>query len=75
MGNNFFRSFWFDCFYHKYNLEKYKYQCPPLGNMGMLALKLVGNNFNNLDKIEEVELSRVVKYFLQRVIKVSKSNE
>ena len=72
MGNNFFRSFWFDCFYYKYNLEEYKDQCPPLGSVGMSALIVVGNNFNNLDNIEEVELSHVAKEVLQRVIIVAK---
>ena len=43
--------------------------------MGMLGLIVVGNNFNNLDKIEEVELSRVAKSVLQRLIGVAKSNE
>ena len=37
----------------------YLYQCTPHGNMGMLGLIVVGNNFNNLDKIEELELSHV----------------
>ena len=72
MGNNFFRSFRFDCFYYKYNLEKYKDQCPPLGNMGMLALIVVANNFNNLDKIEDLELSQVANEVLQRVLIVAK---
>ena len=53
----------------------YLYQCTPHGNMGMLGLIVVGNNFNNLDKIEEVELSRVAKSVLQRLIRVAKSNE
>ena len=72
MGNNFFRSFWFDCFYYKYNLEKYKDQCPLLGNMVMLALIVVANNFNNLDKIEDLELSQVANEVLQRVLIVAK---
>ena len=53
----------------------YLYQCPPHGNMGMLGLIVVGNNFNNLDKIEEMELSRVAKSVLQRLIRVAKSDE
>ena len=53
----------------------YLYQCTPHGNMGMLGLIVVGNNFFNLDKIEEVELSRVAKSVLQRLIRVAKSNE
>ena len=53
----------------------YLYQCTPHGNMGMLGLVIVGNNLNNLDKIEEVKLSRVAKSVLQRLIRVAKSNE
>ena len=52
----------------------YLYQCTPHGNMGMLGLIVVGNNFDNLGNIEEVELSRVAKSVLQRLIKVAKSN-
>ena len=52
----------------------YLYQCTPHGNMGMLGLIVVGNNFDNLGKIEEVELSRVAKSVLQRLIRVAKSN-
>ena len=52
----------------------YLYQCTPHGNMGMLGLIVVGNNFDNLGKIEEVDLSRVAKSVLQRLIKNAKSN-
>ena len=52
----------------------YLYQCTPHGNMGMLGLIVVGDNFNNLDKIEEVELSHVAKSVLQRLIRIAKSN-
>ena len=52
----------------------YLYQCTPHGNMGMLGLIVVGNNFDNLGNIEEVELSRVAKSVLQRLIRVAKSN-
>jgi hypothetical protein len=52
----------------------YSYQCTPHGNMGMLGLIVVGNNFNNLDKIEEVELSRLAKSVLRSLIRVAKSN-
>ena len=38
----------------------------------MLALIVVGNNFNNLNKIEDVELSQVAKEVMQRVIIVAK---
>ena len=53
----------------------YLYQCTPHGNMGMLGLIVVGNNFDNLGKIEEVELSRVAKSVLQRLIGVARSNK
>ena len=53
----------------------YLYQCTPHGNMGMLGLIVVGNNFDNLGNIEEVELSRVAKSVLQRLIRVAKSNK
>ena len=52
----------------------YLYQCTPHGNMGMLGLIVVCNNFDNLGNIEEVELSRVAKSVLQRLIKTAKSN-
>ena len=52
----------------------YLYQCTPHGNMGMLDLIIVGNNFDNLDNIEQVELSRVAKSVLQRLIRVAESN-
>ena len=53
----------------------YLYKCTPHGNMGMLGLIVVGNNLHNLDKIEEVELSRVAKSVLQRLIGVARSNK
>ena len=53
----------------------YLYHCEPHGNMGMLGLIVVGNNFDNLEDIEEVELSRVAKSVLQRLIRVAKSRE
>ena len=53
----------------------YLYQCTPHGNMGMLGLIVVGDNFDNLGNIEEVELSRVAKSVLQRLIRVAKSNK
>ena len=53
----------------------YLYRCTPHGNMGMLGLIVVGNNFDNLGNIEEVELSRVAKSVLQRLIRVAKSNK
>ena len=53
----------------------YLYQCTPHGNMGMLGLIVVGNNFDNLGNIAEVELSRVAKSVLQRLIRVARSNK
>lgn len=53
----------------------YLYQCTPHGNMGMLGLIVVGNNFDNLGNIEAVELSRVAKSVLQRLIRVAISNK
>ena len=53
----------------------YLYQCTPHGNMGMLGLIVVDNNFDNLGNIEEVVLSRVAKSVLQRLIRVAKSNK
>ena len=52
----------------------YLYHCTPHGNMGMLGLVIVGNNFNNLKDIEEIELSPVAKSVLKKLIKISKSN-
>ena len=42
--------------------------------MGMLGLIIVGNNFNNLKDIEEIQLSPVAKSVLQKLVKISKSN-
>ena len=50
----------------------YLYHCTPHGNMGMLGLVIVGNNFDNLKDIEEIELSSVAKSVLQKLIKNSK---
>ena len=52
----------------------YLYHCTPHGNMGMLGLVVVGNNFNNLKDIEKIQLSPVAKSILQKLIKISKSN-
>ena len=42
--------------------------------MAMQDLIIVGNNFDNLDNFEQVELSRVAKSVLQRLIRVAKPN-
>ena len=52
----------------------YLYHCTPHGNMGMLGLVIVGNDFHNLKDIEEIELSRVAKSVLKRLIRIAKSN-
>ena len=52
----------------------YLYHCTPHGNMGMLGLVIVGNDFHNLKDIEGIELSRVAKSVLQRLIRIAQSN-
>ena len=52
----------------------YLYHCTPHGNMGMLGLVIVGNDFHNLKDIEEIELSRVAKSVLKRLIRIATSN-
>ena len=52
----------------------YLYHCTPHGNMGMLGLIIVGNDFHNLKDIEGIELSRVAKSVLKRLIRIAKSN-
>ena len=52
----------------------YLYHCTPHGNMGMLGLVIVGNDFHNLEDIEGIELSRVAKSVLQRLIRIAQSN-
>ena len=42
----------------------YLYQCTLHGNMGMLGIIIVDNNFDNMDRFENVELSRVAKSVL-----------
>ena len=51
----------------------YLYHCTPHGNTGMLGLVIVGNNFHNLKEIESIELSRIAKSVLERLIKIAKS--
>ena len=53
----------------------YLYQCTPHGNMGMLGLIVVGNNFGNIDSLGDIELSRVAKSVLGRLIRVAKSKK
>ena len=49
----------------------YLYHCTPHGNMGMLGLIVVENDFHNLEDIEEIELSRIAKSVLQRLIRIA----
>ena len=53
----------------------YLYQCTPHGNMGMLGIIIVDNNFDNMDSVENVELSRVAKSVLQRLIRKAKKKQ
>lgn len=49
----------------------YLYGCTPHGNMGMLGLIIVGNDFRNIEKLKEIELSRVASSVLSRLIKIA----
>ena len=53
----------------------YLYQCTPHGNMGMLGLIVVDNNFDNIESIGDIELSPVAKSVLQRLIRVAESSK
>ena len=52
----------------------YLYHCTPHGNMGMIGLVIVGNDFHNLKDIEGIELSPIAKSILDRFIRIAKSN-
>ena len=52
----------------------YLYGCTPHGNMGMLGLIIVGNDFHNIEKVKEIELSRVASSVLRRLIRIAESN-
>tara|TARA_Y100000746_G_C15244425_1_gene342938 strand:- start:203 stop:622 length:420 start_codon:yes stop_codon:yes gene_type:complete len=45
----------------------YLYGCTPHLNMGMLGLIVVGNDFHNLDRVKEIELSYVATSVLERL--------
>ena len=49
----------------------YLYRCTPHGNMGMLGLIIVGNDFHNIEKVKEIELSRVATSVLARLIEIA----
>ena len=52
----------------------YLYQCTPHGNMGMLGLVVVENDFHNLQNLNEIELSRVATSVLKRLTKKALEN-
>ena len=52
----------------------YLYQCTPHGNMGMLGLVVVENDFHNLQKLNEIKLSRVATSVLKRLTKKALEN-
>jgi len=61
--------------FHSINFEvpgHYLYQCTPHGNMGMLGLVVVGNDFHNLEDIKKTKLSRVATSVMNRLIKTAK---
>jgi plastocyanin len=51
----------------------YLYQCTPHGNSGMIGLVIVGNNFDNLEDIKKVPLSRATTSVLERLIRIAMS--
>ena len=52
----------------------YLYQCTPHGNMGMLGLVVVENDFHNLQNLNEIKLSRVATSVLKRLTKKALAN-
>ena len=52
----------------------YLYQCTPHGNMGMLGLVVVENDFHNLQNLNEIKLSRVAASVLKRLTKKALEN-
>ena len=51
----------------------YLYQCTPHGNMGMLGLIVVDNDFHNLEIIKSTLLPHVADSVVKRLIKIAKS--
>lgn len=49
----------------------YLYQCTPHGNMGMLGLVVVENDFHNLQNLNEIKFSRVATSVLKRLTKIA----
>ena len=52
----------------------YLYGCTPHRNMGMLGLIIVGNDFHNLEKIKNIQLSNVATSVLKRLIRIAQSH-
>ncbi len=52
----------------------YLYGCTPHGNMGMIGLIIVGNDFHNLEKIKNIELPLVATSVLKRLIIIAQSH-
>ena len=52
----------------------YLYGCTPHINMGMLGLIIVGNDFHNLEKIKNIQLSHVATSVLKRLIRIAQSH-
>ncbi len=52
----------------------YLYGCTPHRNMGMLGLIIVGNDFHNLEKIKNIQLSHVATSVLKRLIRIAQSH-
>ena len=52
----------------------YLYGCTPHRNMGMLGLIIVGNDFHNLEKIKNIQLSHVATSVLKRLIRTAQSH-
>ena len=52
----------------------YLYGCTPHGNMGMIGLIIVGNDFHNLEKIKNIELPLIATSVLKRLIRIAQSH-
>ena len=52
----------------------YLYGCTPHGNMGMIGLIIVGNDFHNLEKIKNIELPHIATSVLKRLIRIAQSH-
>ena len=52
----------------------YLYGCTPHGNMGMIGLIIVGNDFHNLEKIKNIQLPLIASSVLKRLIRIAQSH-